>query len=255
MKSIIVFDLDETLGCFAEIGMFWEALNTYFIVSNQKPNFFDIMDLFPEFLRPQILTILKKILVKKKEGKCEKIMIYTNNQGPKIWTQMIADYFEYKLGEKVFDNIIGAFKVNNNIIEVCRTSQNKKLSDILKCAKISSSTRVCFFDDQYHPLMNDKMVYYVNIKPFHYSMPFKAMSSRYGKKYIEQHNRHMFNNEIINYMKNFNYIVEKKTQVEHNIDVDISKQMFLHIDKFFSTNSSRKTKRRHGNYLKQTQKR
>ncbi len=26
--KIVVFDLDETLGCFVELGMFWDALNS-----------------------------------------------------------------------------------------------------------------------------------------------------------------------------------------------------------------------------------
>ena len=99
-EKIVVFDMDQTLGCFEEIGMFWDALNK--IKERDENHFFEVMDLFPEFLRPKILTILKSILIKKSQGKCSKIMIYTNNNGPKTWSQMIANYFEHKLGEKVF---------------------------------------------------------------------------------------------------------------------------------------------------------
>ena len=28
-------------------------------------------------------------------------MIYTNNQGPKEWTEFISNYFSYKIGENV----------------------------------------------------------------------------------------------------------------------------------------------------------
>ena len=38
-------------------------------------------------------------------------MIYTNNQGPKEWTQMIKHYIETRLEYNLFDKIIGAFKI------------------------------------------------------------------------------------------------------------------------------------------------
>ena len=46
---------------------------------------------------------LKYILQKKKEDKCKYIMIYTNNQGPKTWVYMISNYFNAKMGYKLFD--------------------------------------------------------------------------------------------------------------------------------------------------------
>ena len=60
--KIVVFDLDETLGYFTEFGIFWDCLMRY---SNEKKkvllnqcDFNDILDLYPEFLRPNIINIL-----------------------------------------------------------------------------------------------------------------------------------------------------------------------------------------------------
>ena len=70
VAKIVVFDLDETLGYFMELGMFWEALKTY-IHKTQLPIqlnqlFFDnILNLYPEFVRPDILNILNYIKTKK----------------------------------------------------------------------------------------------------------------------------------------------------------------------------------------------
>ena len=63
--KIVVFDLDETLGYFVEFGIFWDTLSTY-ILKNNKDNkdeptqedFNAILDLYPEFLRPNIINIL-----------------------------------------------------------------------------------------------------------------------------------------------------------------------------------------------------
>ena len=60
---------------------------------------------------------VKFLLEKRKKGRCSKIMIYTNNQGPKSWAQQISAYFDYKLGVKIFDKIIAAFKVKGKIVE------------------------------------------------------------------------------------------------------------------------------------------
>ena len=67
--KIVVFDLDETLGYFTEFGIFCDCLNNYFKKSNYSDQHFnELLDLYPLFLRPKILTILQ-YLQTKKEGK------------------------------------------------------------------------------------------------------------------------------------------------------------------------------------------
>ena len=102
-KKIVVFDLDETLGNFVELGMFWDALENFHGHKLPDQHFFELVDMFQEFLRPNILTILKFLLEKKQKGKCNSLMIYTNNQGPKSWARMISKYFDSKLGEQTFE--------------------------------------------------------------------------------------------------------------------------------------------------------
>ena len=58
-QRIVVFDLDETLGSFLEIGIFWDALEHYYGHSLFKERLFEVLDLFEEFLRPNILNILE----------------------------------------------------------------------------------------------------------------------------------------------------------------------------------------------------
>ena len=97
--KIVVFDLDETLGCFVEVGVFWDALEAYFSKLPSKrtltsADFFVMLDIFPEFFRPNILKILKYILKKKQQKKCAQLLMFTNNQGPPDWVRMISEYFE-----------------------------------------------------------------------------------------------------------------------------------------------------------------
>ena len=70
-SKIVVFDLDETLGYFMELGMFWDALKAYIKNKNSKKITIDqalfnnILDLYPEFLRPNIIGILSYLKKKK----------------------------------------------------------------------------------------------------------------------------------------------------------------------------------------------
>ena len=64
--KIVVFDLDETLGYFTEFGIFCDCLDKHFKNSSYSDtNFKELLDLYPEFLRPRILNILDYIKNKK----------------------------------------------------------------------------------------------------------------------------------------------------------------------------------------------
>ena len=63
--KIIVFDMDETLGQFVELGIFIDSLELYFGKELNQYQFNMTMSLFPEFIRPGILSILKYALYKK----------------------------------------------------------------------------------------------------------------------------------------------------------------------------------------------
>ena len=77
--KIVVFDLDETLGYFTEFGIFWDCLIYYFKNKNEETltqsDFNDILDLFPEFLRPNIINILNYLKNKKQSLYFHKMMI------------------------------------------------------------------------------------------------------------------------------------------------------------------------------------
>ena len=113
----------------------------------------------------QYFKILDFIHKKKVNKACNKIIIYTNNQGAKSWVKMISDYFDKKLGYSVFDNIIAAYKINGKQIEMCRTTHDKTHKDLIRCTKIPLNAEICYLDDVYYPEMSHKNVYYINIKP------------------------------------------------------------------------------------------
>ena len=258
--KIVVFDLDETLGYFTEISIFWDALE-HFYESNLLPDkFFEMMDVFPEVFRPDMLHILDFLRKKKSKKACYKIFIYTNNQGPKSWVTMIGDYISAKVGSKVFDFIVAAYKVRGKQIEPNRTSHEKSVIDLIKCTNIPDNVEICFIDDLYHPLMDKDNVYYINIKPYRVSMPFEEMASRYYDAVLSKtsittkaesiSNKADFVKKIVAFMNQYNYMVLKKSEEEANVDKIVSKQLLANLDDFLKINKAPNTRKRRNRRVK-----
>ncbi len=243
--KIVVFDLDETLGYFTEFGIFCDCLNNFFKNSKYSEyNFDNLLDLYPDFLRPKIFSILQYLKAKKKDNKCFKVMIYTNNQGDRNWCINIKNYFDKKINYKLFDQIIAAFKVRGTRVELGRTSHDKTVDDFIRCTKLPENIEICFIDDVYHDGMNNDKVYYINVKPYHYKLDINTMIKQYlnsklGKdvKNKEEFVRHM-NNEFIKY--NFN--TDAKNKQEQEIDEIIGKRILQHLKEYFNENKNKTLK-------------
>ena len=179
-KKVVVFDLDETLGSFVELGSFCTLLDDYFNDSNKAYSIFnELLDLYPEFLRPYITNVLKFLLQKKKDHLCKAIMIYTNNQGERAWVEHIARYFETKLKSKIFEQIISAFKINGKIFEINRTTHDKTVDDFFRCTKLPRDVEICFVDDLFHPKMEDDSVYYIHVRGYKHYIPSADLVDRF----------------------------------------------------------------------------
>lgn len=242
--KIVVFDLDETLGYFTELGIFWECLNNYYKIThnyslNQK-DFNSIFNLFPEFMRPNILNILNNLKEQKQKNICDKIMIYTNNNGTKKWINHIISYFEEQIQFKLFDQIIYAFKINGKVVEMCRTTTNKTYHDFIKCTKLPSNAQICVLDDTLHNEMIADNVYYINIKPYIYQLNFEYMILKYQETEKSQHLNNFYNFMVTEISK-YNYKIAKKDAKEFEIDVILGKQILIHLNDFFYGSSKTKT--------------
>jgi len=237
--KVVVFDMDETLGYFIQFSYFWENLKVYFNKQNKElklldDNFNKILTLYPEYIRPNISSVLKYLKHKLEINKCQGVMIYTNNNGSKEWIHHIKDFFEDKINYKLFNQVIRAFKVNGKQIEMCRTTNEKTVKDFIKCTKLPENTQICFLDDLFHPKMNYENVYYIKLKAYKYDLPFDEIIKRFtnseiGKKLLnDPQDFHDYMNEIFN---TYSYV--PKTKEEQDIDKIITKQTMLYLQNFF----------------------
>ena len=60
---------------------------------------------------------MNRIKKLKKNGKINRVIIYTNNMAPRAWVLGVKTYFELKMNYKLFDRVISAYKVRGKQIE------------------------------------------------------------------------------------------------------------------------------------------
>lgn len=245
--KIVVFDLDETLGYFTELSIFWDCLKNYVSITNSpsltQTDFNNILDLFHEFLRPNIINILKYLKEQKTKNECHKMMIYTNNNGSKQWASQIISYFESKINYKLIDQIIAAFKVNGQHVEICRTTHSKTHKDFIRCTRLPMNAEICFLDDSFYPGMVHDNIYYINLKPYYYDLKFDNMITKFKLSNIS--NKFMLKENFDSLMRKeynkYNYMYIEKNENEHEIDKIIGKQILIQLQDFFKkTNTNKK---------------
>lgn len=258
--KIVVFDLDETLGYFTQFGILWDCINKCLKNINlpvlKEQDFNNILDLYPEFLRPHIFQILSFLKSKRKSKCCSRMMIYTNNTGPREWAEYIVNYFEKKLNSKLFDQIVAAFKINGERVEMCRTSKTKNHTDFIRCTKIPLNTEICYLDDNYYPGMKSKNVIYINIKPYFHDLEFEDMIKRLMNSDFKNRipNKDFFVNELFKSILLYKYAVVEKNKREQEIDVIVSKKVLTHLEDFFYKTHKNVTRRMKINLRNKTSK-
>ena len=162
MQLIIVFDLDKTIGYFEQLGIIVEIIEKNIKIILRLKEFFKLLDLFPKYFRNNMMKVFEYLKHKKKTMKL-KVIIYTNNIGPKSWVFNIKKYIEDKIKFKLFDKVIPAWKVNNICYEKKRTSHNKRYDDLLRCAKLKKTDKILFFDDYIHQHLKHENIYTINL--------------------------------------------------------------------------------------------
>jgi len=246
MKTF-VFDLDETIGSFSELYILFKCIEymktdlKLNIFDNDKELLFSLLDLFPEFFRYGISVIFQYLHEKKRITNNISVYIYTNNSCiPISWTSIIVKYMEEKFGvNDLFDNIIRAFKIGNQIVEYNRTTVTKTYKDLIRCVHIPENTELCFIDNVEYPKMKHRHVYYIQPKPYYHYVNRSEIIERFINshcgKLMQSLVQDKLENLVMNYYNKNDYILHeyKKTKEEVENDILISKKIMYHIKNFF----------------------
>jgi hypothetical protein len=231
----IAFDLDETLGSFGDLYLLWMGIDTYIQSDmNSYILFRELLDLYPEFLRHGIISILEYLLHKKRMGECSHVVLYTNNQCKEGWIDHILRYLGDKLGEPIFDKTICAFKIHNKVINSLRTSNNKSYADFIRCIMLPRSSEVCFIDNSYYEDMIHDRVYYIQPRSYHHSLSTDEIIDRFISKWTLFSIPPNFESTLYEWFL-MNNSVHKGDMNENKIliDITVSQKIMYYLKEYF----------------------
>lgn len=255
IPKAIVFDLDETLGDFANLYTLWQGIKEFLNIKNDNlQNIFnELLDLFPEFLRCGILIVLNYIKEKKTAKRLRNLFIYTNNKCfDSDWIKNIMNYFDYKLETtNLFDKAICAFKIDNKIINL-NNKHEKNINYFINCTIIPKNTEICFIDNSYYKEMIDNKVYYIQPYSYNHNIKNKEVIERFMTSDIG--NIIIKNSEVRTNYKCFLIDWFKITSIQNirprlvvtkHDCIEVTKKILYHIQEFFILyNKNSKTKKR-----------
>ena len=244
-KKYIVFDLDETIGHFYKISTLY---NTIWDYSDKQINLHLLLELYPEVFRPGMMKIFEYLKNQKIKNKSIKVVIFTNNMGPKSWTNAIKSFIEKKINYRLFDHVITGWKINGKINEPDRTSDRKLLSDFKRATGCKNKDKILFLDDQYHEYMDKKMVTYLHLKPYKKNISNKILLNRFLRS---NNNKIVKLNQWDDFISVYNshYGHDKEDDDDDDLYHDnnghmMSGQIFPTIRKFIELSSKKTIKRK-----------
>jgi hypothetical protein len=249
-KKIVTFDLDETLGSFGELYILWKAITDYYKeleqIHDMDTMFYKLSDLYPEFLRHGILNILGYLYNKKISGQCSKVFLYTNNNcygsENSKWLSFLIGYIHSKICSQntvLFDKIICAFKINNQVMEPMRTTHNKTYSDFIRCSLLPKSAEVCFIDNTYYQKMLNDRVYYIQPRSYHHALSKEVILDRLVRFWTGPVLDYSFIRDRFS-----KYLLGSRKSSQISSDIMVSQKIMYHLKEFFLLSTKgKKTKK------------
>ena len=227
-KKVIVFDLDETIGHFMHLQLINRCLVGILNRELFQDEFNTLLDLFPEFLRPGIITIFDFLSSKKKQTYLYKLYIYTNNQCNGEWVQKIVNYIQTKTKTPVlFDKIISAFKIQNKLVELKRTSNVKQFSDFIQCTMLPEETiETCFIDNTYYEKMCGDKIYYILPKAYFHCLRKNTMIKRMVERFMPS----LVNRETLE--KCLTESLSENNYISSIDEIAVTKKIMYHVREF-----------------------
>lgn len=256
-KIYIVFDMDRTIGYFEQLSIFVNLIENYLNRLITKQEFHKLIKLYPKLFRTNIFKIFDFLKKNKKHNPNLKVTIYTNNPGYNKWVEYIISYIEKKLSYKLFDKINIAYKIDNIILDKCRTTNDKVYRDLKKCYKLKKDDKLIFLDDQRHPGMVHKNIKYLYVEEYKKDILFEKMINTFLKSKLSKQMKITDKKLFMNYFNEFikepfydnELYIEQPYSFYENIDILKEIKLFLKLNNHsiitrHKTKKKRKKKRR-----------
>jgi hypothetical protein len=165
------------------------------------------------------------------------------------------------INEEIFDKSICAFKINNKVLELSRTTQEKTYNDFIKCTLLPKTTEICFVDNTYYKKMENEKVYYIQPLEYYHNVTIKSIIERFIYSTISNQYNDFFDSKkaLEEYLYDWfdTNRIETDTPTKNlQLDIFVAQKIMYHIKEFFYlTNRKNKTKKNRIRLTKTTRKR
>tara|TARA_Y100000385_G_scaffold227001_1_gene237780 strand:- start:2067 stop:2723 length:657 start_codon:yes stop_codon:yes gene_type:complete len=160
MNKCVVFDLDETIGYFAQVYKIAKAFEKNFTYKFEKHHILLLYKHFYNMFRPGIFTLLAYAQYLKEKYNVQ-IILYTNTVMENIWVDSFLQY-SYEMVRLQFSNVI---YLNSK----CRSGVKKSTLDLYSCtASLNNMSSIMIIDNKKHKHLLQKNIEYVVIKTYFY---------------------------------------------------------------------------------------
>ena len=259
-KVAVIFDLDETIGHFYQVGKMWEGLKFFEDSKFKEPDFHKMLELYPHVFRPGIFKVFHYLKKEKKKNRNMRVIIYSNNMGTPKWANMIKNYIEKKIKYKLFDKVITAWKVNGIIYEKCRRTNEKTYAEIVRCGNLTKKTELFFIDDAYHPRMFNKKTDYMHIKEYKFAYDIDEMVDKYLNsqccKKLSKKSLLNLKSKLPNYVRrlDWGYVRYVNGDKPSKKEIELGDEVLKNIKSFLKEKNKRSLKRKKKTRKKYTRK-
>lgn len=163
-NRIILIDMDETIGSFKDINHVYYHIKQYIDLD-------ELLHIFEkDVFRPFMFNIFEILLNLKRMNEIDKVILYTNNNGGRIWPSKIVQYIHKRLPNLFDDIIYGLFVIRGNIADTRRIHYNKHMEDVRRILHVHNNTTFLFLDDMDYKHMHANDVKYILLYPYNHSL-------------------------------------------------------------------------------------
>lgn len=259
-KVAVIFDLDETIGHFYQVGKMWEGLKFFEDSKFKECDFHKMLELYQDVFRPGIFKVFNYLKKEKRKNRGMRVIIYSNNMGTPKWANMIKNYIEKKINYKLFDKVITAWKVNGIIYEKCRRTNEKTYNEIVRCGNLNKKTEIFFVDDAYHPRMFNKKTDYMHIKEYKFAYDIDEMVDKYLNssccKKLSKKSLLNLKSKLPNYVRrlDWGYVKYTNGNKPSQKEIELGNDVLRNIKSFLKNKNKRSLKRKKKSRKKYTRK-
>ncbi len=203
MNKCVVFDLDETIGFFAQLYTISKKFETTTEYKLQQHHIVTLYKHFYNIFRPGIFTLLAYAqFLKEKYNIC--IVLYTNTIMDDIWVDAFLQY-TYEMVKLEFNSVM-------NLNSKCRSSTKKNLRDLYKCnSSLNTTSHIMIIDNKTHKRLLDKNILYVLVKTYYYVHNNNIIWNKIHELFTIDVEKKLENNEVSD---DYNDILKKTTKNE-----------------------------------------